>query len=259
MAIFLCNFSSEYLQGHTQVNIIIPPVAEDGGNGINKAVYADNREYPVLYLLHGYTGDESSWIRGSGIERYAEEHGMAVVMPDCGNSFYTDFGGGNDYFSYVTKELIPFIEKMFPVSRKREDRHVCGFSMGGYGAMKIGLSRPDLFASAATLSGALDINEIVKDDVGTGLDFSAIFGDSASLSGSIHDLYHLLGQNREELEKMRFYQACGTEDFLYEMNGKFRQFMDISGLDFRYEEGPGGHEWNFWDRYVQNVLTWIQE
>ena len=65
--------------------------------------------------------------------------------------------------------------------------------MGGYGAMKIGLSRPDLFASAATLSGALDINEIVKDDVGTGLDFSAIFGDSASLSGSIHDLYHLLG------------------------------------------------------------------
>ena len=58
---------------------------------------------------------------------------------------------------------------------------------------------------------------------------------------------------------MRFYQACGTEDFLYEMNGKFRQFMDISGLDFRYEEGPGGHEWNFWDRYVQNVLTWIQE
>ena len=257
MAVFQCNFRSTYLLGHSQIHAIIPAQWEDDGAHLDHSYYPEDKQYRTLYLFHGYTGDDSDWIRGSGIERYAEEHDLAVIMPNCRNSFYSDYGPGHKYFSYVVSEIVPFAEKMFPLLKGRENRFTAGLSMGGYGAFKIALSRPDLFSAAASLSGAVDIMRIVSGDSTAKVDFTALFGDLSKIGESDHDLYRLMEKQGEALKDMKFYQACGTEDFLYDMNREFKAHMESTGLNYTYSEGPGGHEWNFWDDQIQKVMKWI--
>ncbi len=126
----------------------------------------DNYQTPfrVLYLLHGYSDDQTAWQRWTSIERYAEGLNLAVVMPAAQNSFYTDMVHGGKFFTFLTEELPAVVHDLFPLSTERADTFVAGLSMGGYGAFKLALSRPDLYAAAASLSGALDICEVVKEN-----------------------------------------------------------------------------------------------
>ncbi|MGB4406586.1 MAG: alpha/beta hydrolase family protein [Sphaerochaeta sp.] len=113
--------------------------------------------YKVLYLLHGLKQNETSWIRMSSIERYVSQLPLVVVMPSVHRSFYTDQERGFPYFTYVADELPALVKEMFNISSKREDTFVAGLSMGGYGAIKLALSRPEQYGYAASLSGALDM------------------------------------------------------------------------------------------------------
>ena len=110
----------------------------------------------VLYLLHGMKGACKDWLHQTPIFRYADLHNYIVIMPEVHNSFYTDMVYGYDYFTYVAHELPKTVEYLFNVRHKREETFVAGLSMGGYGALKIALSRPEFFAGCAGFSGALD-------------------------------------------------------------------------------------------------------
>lgn len=216
--------------------------------------------FPTLYLLHGLSDDHTIWMRRTSVERYADKYPLAVIMPDAGRSFYTDMAQGDKYFSYISQELPEVCESLFPLSKKREGRFAAGLSMGGYGAMKLGLSLPSRYAAVASLSGALDMEPKSHAENRPPEFFQElirIFGSPEKFPGSENDLFALgekLARHPEKAPKM--YVACGTEDFLLDANRTFvKKFQ--SAFDLTYEESPGTHEWGFWDAYIQKVLAFL--
>jgi putative tributyrin esterase len=256
MIISPINFFSNSLGFRSTVNIILPQRSPA------EIKQSSQAKFRTLYLLHGYSDDHTAWQRWTSIERYVEGLNLAVVMPAVQLSFYTDMVHGGKYFTYITEELPALLHDIFPLSSDREDTFVAGLSMGGYGAFKLALSRPDLYSAAASLSGAVDIcQEVTNIEIANDPPFLQsmlnIFGDLQSVVGSDNDLFALAKKTAASKEKPRLYQCCGTEDFLYKGNISFRDFIRSLPVDYTYEEGPGEHSWKFWDLYIQKVLDWL--
>ncbi|AOZ92365.1 alpha/beta hydrolase [Paenibacillus crassostreae] len=253
MALIQCNFFSEVLGLSTSMTVILPQQTRNQ-IGMNNKKFGD--KHPTLYLLHGLSDDDSIWLRRTSIERYVAEIGIAVVMPQVHLSFYTDMSHGNRYWTFINEELPQIARSFFPLSDAREDNFVAGLSMGGYGAMKLALRRPDQYAAAASLSGALDIaNGRLRGD--HPLIFDQIFGNQ-DIHGTDDDLLWLLQQSdQSDGPKPLLYQCCGTEDFLYDDNQAFREACSRTNHHLTYEEESGSHEWGYWDAKIQNVLKWL--
>ncbi len=251
MALFHCNFFSEILGVSTSMDVVLPQqtVSQIGMKGSVK-----KSKHPTLYLLHGLSDDHTTWQRRTSIERYVANMGLAVIMPSVGRSWYADMVNGPKYWTFISEELPAIARSFFPLSDRREDNFVAGLSMGGYGAFKLALRFPDRFAAGASLSGALDIGERSKDRQE---EFRYIFGD-APLKGSMNDLFYAAKECKTKASiSPRLYQWCGTSDFLYQDNLRFRDYALELGLDLTYEEGPGDHSWEHWDRQIQRVLQWL--
>lgn len=253
MAFIDCSFYSEILGLNTSMNVILPQqtTTQIGLKGSTK-----KDRYPTLFLLHGLSDDHSIWSRRTSIERYVSEMGLAVVMPQVHRSFYTDMKYGYKYWSFLSEELPNIARQFFPLSDRREDTFVAGLSMGGYGAFKWALRKPEDIAAAASLSGALDVARREQAEL-MSKDLQLIFGDPSPL-GSDDDLMHLLQTcDQQVAEKPKLYQCCGTEDFLYQENQRFREAVAHTSIEHEYHEGPGGHTWDYWDMKIQDVLKWL--
>lgn len=251
MALIHCNFFSEVLGISTAMYVILPDNAANPSGMKN-----DDGKHPTLYLLHGLSDDYTAWMRNTSIERYAADIGLAVVMPAVNRSFYTDMHYGYKYWTFISEELISKARSYFPLSAAREKNYTAGLSMGGYGALKLALRCPDRFSAAASLSGATDIVNAAKNRLFE--EVSLIFGDAGSIEGTENDLFHLV--DRVSVSggcKPKIYQCCGTEDFLYADNIRFKESCEKSGLDYTYEEEPGVHEWGYWDMKIRKVLQWL--
>ena len=187
MALFDIKFYSMTLQTDMDIQVIIPTP-----NGKTQHIphYDPNKRYQVLYLLHGASGGNTQWTRYTSVERYAEEHQLAVVCPHASNSFYVDTHPGSRYMTYITQELPAFIQSMFPVSRRREDTFIAGNSMGGFGAFRLALCCPEQYACAVSLSGALDVINMAKvmptDPTGV-IRFADVFGPEGLTPGNDND------------------------------------------------------------------------
>lgn len=257
MALIECRFYSDVLGLSTSMTVILPQqtTTQIGLNNVKRGEL-----HPTLYLLHGLSDDDSIWLRRTSIERYVAELGIAVVMPQVHRSFYTDMADGGRYWTFISEELPALARSFFPLSSKREDNFVAGLSMGGYGAMKLGLRKPEAFAAAASLSGALDMAHHLmnpEDPAKRSKEYARIFGN-ADIAGTPDDLLWLLQEvDQSTGPKPLLYQCCGTEDFLYEDNQVFRAACDKTSLSLTYEEGPGEHEWGYWDAKIQDVLKWL--
>lgn len=247
MALFHANFFSQTLGMQSNADVILPdhPVAGE--------------RLPVLYLLHGLSDDHTIWQRRTSIERYALPHNIAVVMPNGHRSFYTDMAQGGRYFSYLADELPELMQLFFPISGQREDTFVAGLSMGGYGAFKLALNRPRQYAAAASLSGALDMSRRTEESF-TDL-LACVFGGPDALRQPPHNLLAVVERMGRSPAKRRacplLFQACGTEDFLYQDNLTFRDAATAAKLPLTFTEGPGTHEWGYWDARIQDVLAWL--
>ncbi|MFG6150525.1 alpha/beta hydrolase [Halobacillus sp. B23F22_1] len=243
MAKINCQFHSQILDLDVSMNVILPEHTALPQNG-----------YPTLYLLHGLSDDDSKWLRNTSIERYVEGRELAIVMPAANRSFYTNMEHGPDYFSYISEEVPEVARSFFPLSQKREDQYVGGLSMGGYGAFKMALTYPERFSAAASLSGSLDISSRIDSFPE---DFANIFGNRP-IQGTKDDLYFLIDQLTEDnITLPKLYQACGTEDHNYQANKEFYQYGKRSGLNIEFEEGAGGHEWEYWDQQIKRVLEFL--
>jgi S-formylglutathione hydrolase FrmB len=256
MALIQCSFFSDVLGLQTAMCVILPePPADQRVLGKE----AGTRRHPTLYLLHGRSDDHTIWQRRTSIERHVAPLDLAVVMPAVHRSFYTDMAHGYRYWTFVSEELPAVARSLFPLSGERAETFVAGLSMGGYGAFKLALTHPDRYAAAASLSGALDVARLIRDaDEAGRAEATAIFGDLSAVAGSGNDLFHLAEQlTRCEAPRPRLYQWCGTEDVLYADNLRFRAHTQALGLELTHEEGPGTHEWLYWDRQIQRVLAWL--
>jgi len=254
MAFIQCDFFSEVLGLSCSMNVILPQrtVGQIGMAGTSR-----DGAQPVLWLLHGLSDDHSVWMRRTSIERYASALGLAVVMPAVNRSFYVDAVSGQAYHTFIAEELPTIARGFFPLSRKREDNYVAGLSMGGYGAMLLGLRYPERYHLAASLSGALDIVSIYErnESEGRRREFHQVFGDPKDLAQSEWNLFHLLEkQANSGVELPQLYAVCGTEDFLYPDHLSFIKRCRELGVALDAEEAPGTHDWAFWDQMIQRVL-----
>ncbi|WP_088809911.1 MULTISPECIES: alpha/beta hydrolase family protein [Listeria] len=254
MAKVKCEFFSEVLGISTSMTVLLPEV---GKNRIGMAGAKKQEAYPVLYLLHGLSDDDSTWTRRTALERYVAELGIVVVMPNGYRGFYTNTKTGENYFDYIANEVPSLVQHYFPISSARNETFVAGLSMGGYGAMKLALHFPERYAAAASFSGALDMESYLKEVSGEAArEKNNTFGTAADFVGSENDLFALA--KNVSGESPRLYQACGTEDFLYAHNQNFRKFVTTeTNLPLTYEEGPGSHTWDYWDSQIQKALQFF--
>ena len=257
-----CNFYSKVLENHVDVNVLLPSMADNEHffHGLSE-IYAD-RSIPVLYLLHGALDDYTMWLRHTNIERYAEDAGLAVVMPSGQNGFYSNARHGLNYYDYITEELPRFVEYTFPVARERKKRFVAGLSMGGYGASKCGLGRPDAYAAFGDFSGAVDPERLepLMTKMGFGFfRYDLIFGGSSQVTGSEDDLKVLAERCRDREEKPYAFVACGEEDTNnYGMNRELYETLSDCGFRTEFFGGHGLHAWEYWDRCVKAFLEKIK-
>ncbi len=249
MALLRCDFFSEALEVGTSMTVLLP---QPGDAQIGVAGADRPGDPPVLYLLHGLSDDATAWQRYTGIERYAAELGLAVVMPQVGRSFYADEAHGGAYWTFLSEELPTVVQSFFRVSDRREDTFVAGLSMGGYGALKWALHQPHRFAAAASLSGALDVVALSRAPQPREV-FARVYDGHV---GAEDDLFALLAAaDVDTLPSL--YVGCGTEDELYDMNVRFVDEAVADGVDVQVDFGPGEHEWGLWDRTVRDVLAWL--
>jgi S-formylglutathione hydrolase FrmB len=253
MARLRCDVFSDVLGMATTMTVLLP---ETTTHQIGMHSHAREDGHPVLYLLHGLTDDDTAWTRRTALERYVAELGLAVVMPAVQKSYYADQVHGLPYWTFLSEELPAFVSRSFRVSERREDTFVAGLSMGGYGAFKWALHQPWRFAAAASLSGALDQPRREATEAWQTL-MEPTFG-GRSIRDTPDDVLWLLDRALETGEDLpELYVGCGIEDPLLEES---RTFVDRAGgrlPSLTVEVGPGGHDWAYWDRAIQDVLAWL--
>ena len=258
MALIQINYVSAALQRTVPLQVILPvdKLTPDGK-------LPPVKKFKTLYLLHGYLGNYTDWVSGTRIQRWAEERDLAVVMPSGDNAFYVDNPTtGNYYGKFIGEELVEITRRMFPLSDKREDTFIGGLSMGGYGALRNGLKYYETFGAIISLSGVVEIVNMPKAKEDKAY-VEAVFGpmEQAILSDNNP---RVLIKRLEEMKKKdpaaklpKIYLCCGTEDGLLPQSRVCRDLLEDAGFDVTYEEGSGGHEWDFWDTYIKKVIDWL--
>ncbi|MFW5437818.1 alpha/beta hydrolase [Paenibacillus apiarius] len=214
----------------------------------------------TLYLLHGAGDNASTWQRLTTIELYAQKYGCTVIMPEANRSYYTDMEYGLDYFYYITQELPEFCGRLLHMNTNPNKTYVAGLSMGGYGALKCALTYPDRYAKAVSLSGVTDIQRRLQDPgmpPGMIKEMQAVFGTELQVKPE-QDLYALTAQRLEERKALpSILCCCGTSDPFIEMNRKFAAYMQQTPFHFRYVEGPGTHDWLFWEEHLKTAFDFL--
>jgi len=253
MAAIDCKFFSETLGMSSSMRVLLPEpsLEEFSANPRRRA----RDKYPVLFLLHGLSDDESAWTRYTALERYVAALELAVVMPNVHRSFYTNMKHGYRYWDFISEELPFKARALFPLSSERKDTYVAGLSMGGYGALKLALRKPESFSAAASFSGSCDLKALHDRPA----ELALVFGDAAGIPAARGDLIALARELAQSgREKPRIYQCCGTGDYLLEGNREFNRAVAPLGFDYTYEEGPGAHDWLYWDRAIERALPWLR-
>jgi S-formylglutathione hydrolase FrmB len=260
MAFIDCHFFSEALRLSCSMHVILPQAASSKQVGIGGA--PRRARCATLYLLHGLSDDHTIWSRRTAIERHVAGLPLAVVMPAVARSYYQDMASGPRYWTFVSEELPRLARSFFPLSGAREDTFAAGLSMGGYGAFRLALAHPRRFAAAASLSGALDAAAVPAHmdpkDADAVREWQSVFGPRFRIAGSDADLFHLARRAAASRgPKPKLFQYCGTGDFLYQDNLRFRDHAARLGLDLVYREDAGAHTWDRWDEWIRAVIEWL--
>ncbi len=255
--------SSKTLGKDVKYSIYLPPGYE-----------AANRKYPVLYLLHGYTDDETGWTQFGEVQSIADKAigssevpAMLIVMPDAGVSFYMNSADGKvSYEDFFIRELIPHVEATYRARAKKEFRAVAGLSMGGYGTLLYSLKHPDMFAAAAPLSAAVwtddEIEKMPDDrwDSFMGQFFEKGLKGAARLNQhwTENAILRLVENTAlEQLKTVRFYIDCGDDDFLIKGNMALHSAMIDKQVPHEFRVRDGAHNWTYWRTALPEVLKFV--
>ncbi|MBX7172252.1 MAG: esterase family protein [Pyrinomonadaceae bacterium] len=227
--------------------------------------YSETKKgYPVLFLLHGLFGSCENWLELTKIKDYLTNKEFVAVLVEGENGWYSDSAiiENNRFESYILEELIPLIESEFQILAQKEKRAIAGLSMGGYGALKFGLKRPDLFCFAGSMSGAFDApnRNSIKDGFGAeelNPSILQVFGEGENICRNQNDVFQLIKNYPvEEFSRLPyFYLDCGVEDGFLEINRNFADLLEEKEIPFEFHEIKGGHDWNYWDKQLPVILN----
>lgn len=228
-----------------------------------------DRSYPVLYLLHGYSDDETGWIQ-FGEANIIADKGIAngdfppciIIMPDGKVTWYVNsFDGKDPWEDMFIKEFIPAMEKEYRIRSKKEFRAIAGLSMGGNGALLLSMHHPELFSSCVAMSaGTFTDDEVNANDNY----FNGIYGPKPKTGVSdywkANSPIHLLDSvDKNKLKSVRFYIDCGDDDFLYKGNSALHVKMRDLGIPHEYRVRNGAHQWGYWRTGLFDGLKFISE
>ncbi|HEX8144131.1 MAG TPA: alpha/beta hydrolase family protein [Pyrinomonadaceae bacterium] len=223
-----------------------------------------SKRYAVLYLLHGLTGNEDDWWDRSKLAQYAARYRLIIVTPGVGDSWYANSASDPRarYEDAIIRDLIPHIDAHYRTIASREGRAIAGLSMGGLGAMKFALRYPQLFAFAASFSGAFDVPMTARLGKSPGprmlAELRRVFGDERSQTRTENDVVVLLQQPLPKDTRFpHLYVSTGKSDPLPQValgNPRFAEALKARKLDYEYYERPGTHDWRFWDSEINIML-----
>ncbi|WP_221408775.1 alpha/beta hydrolase [Chryseolinea serpens] len=232
-----------------------------------------NRQYPVLYLLHGYGDDETGWTQFGEAQIIADKlqgevAPMIIVMPDAGVSWYINsYDGKVKYEDFFIKEFIPYIDANYRTRPTKQYRAVAGLSMGGYGTLIMATKHPELFSSAAPLSsGVFTDEEIINGDPNMWNNVMGNLYGKKDLTGKDRLTEHynknsilkiIETANADELKKVRFYIDCGDKDFLIKGNMALHAALIDKKIPHEFRVREGVHNWTYWRTALPEVLKFI--
>lgn len=252
---FICRFASAATVDTIQVysaimkrnlkTVVVTPSQYDSG-----------KTFPVVYLLHGYGGNYADWIsKAKGFEKAADTYNMIIVCPDGGfGSWYWDspVDPQSQFETYVSKELVSFIDTKYKTIKDRTGRGITGLSMGGHGALYLALKHQDVFGATGSMSGGVDIRPFPNN-----WDMAKKLGKYAEQperweKNTVINMLHLLTPN-----SLAIMIDCGVDDFFYGVNEKLHEQLIYRNIPHDYLVRPGAHNWPYWTNAIQYQLLFM--
>lgn len=215
-----------------------------------------NKRFPVVYLLHGYSGWAGNWIlRAPELKEHADRFQTIIVCPEGGfSSWYFDspIDSSMRYETYVGKEVVDFIDSHYRTIANRSHRAITGLSMGGHGALFIAWRNASRFGAAGSMSGAVDLSQLKKS-----YDIVKLLGDTLRYADNWVKYSVLNMVEQKPSDSLALIIDCGTEDFLYAANQNLHRRLLAFNIPHDYTERPGKHDWNYWRNAVVYHLTYF--
>lgn len=217
--------------------------------------YVNASELPVVYLLHGYSGNYADWItKAKGFEKAADLYNMIIVCPDGNNSWYWDSPVDEKfkYETYVSDELVKWVDAKYKTIKNRGGRAITGLSMGGHGGLYLAFKHQNIFGAAGSMSGGVDIRPFPNN-----WDMAARLGRYAEQperweKNTVINMLHLLTPN-----SLALIIDCGTEDFFFRVNENLHEQLMLRNIPHDFITRPGGHNWNYWTNAINYQLLFM--
>ncbi|MGN6494369.1 MAG: alpha/beta hydrolase [Agriterribacter sp.] len=218
--------------------------------------YEKEKALPVVYLLHGYSGNYANWTnKVKGLEKAVDLYRCMIVCPDGGfGSWYWDsyLDSSSRYETYVSWELVSWVDQKYKTIKNKSGRAITGLSMGGHGALYLAFKHPDVFGAAGSMSGGVDIRPFPNNwDMAKHLGPYAQHPERWEKNTVINMLY-LLAPG-----KLSLIIDCGTEDFFFKVNEELHEQLLLRNIPHDYITRPGAHNWEYWANAVQYQLLFM--
>jgi len=208
-----------------------------------------NKTFPVVYLLHGYSGNYSNWItKVPELNNYADAYQTLIVCPDGGfSSWYFDspIDTAFRYETHIAMELVNYIDKNYRTIADKDHRAITGLSMGGHGALFLALRHDDVFGAAGSMSGGVDLNESKNR-----FQIMKRIGDTILQANNWHDMTVINLIEKHTGTAVKIFFDCGEKDIFIDGNRRLHQKMLQLKIPHTYAEGPGEHNWVYWKKSI---------
>lgn len=240
---------SKSLGGDAKLNVVLPDSYGDEKGKTGK-------KYPVVYLLHGYGNDQSSWPQKGGIAELSDEYQMIFVCPDGKRSWYfNSFTNPSlKMESHIVKEVVPYVDKSYRTIPSRKGRAITGYSMGGHGALYLGARHPNLFGALGSLSGGVDFtpfpnNWDIKNNLGA--------YEENKTRWKTNTAQYLLPKTKKGAYAIII--SCGTGDFFFQVNKNLHQSLNDAGIVHEFLTSPGDHSWSYWVHAIKPQVEFFSD
>lgn len=216
-------------------------------------------EYPTLYLLHGYSGNYSDWVRNSpNFLKSVDEYGIITICPDGGyGSWYFDspIVPAYRYETFVSKELVAYVNEHYKVGKDRSKRAIAGLSMGGHGAMYLAINHLETFGAACAMSGGVDFRPFPNN-----WSISQYLGayESNKDVWEKHTVQYLV-EHALQNNLLAISIDCGVDDFFIGVNRQLHKTLVEKKIDHDYAERPGEHNWAYWNNSISYQMLFLHK